>query len=112
MAGNCYLTVSEPRENYRVEIGYYQPEGVWNSVTKSDLVTMPPESVAQSVDVDVATIPFHLSFQRLIDTFRASNGHALSEIVSRLQKRAVSDEERALLRTEAWESLRAMTVSV
>src|SRR5207302_9806666 len=30
MAGNCYLTVSEPRENYRVEIGYYQPKGVWN----------------------------------------------------------------------------------
>src|ERR1700688_5326025 len=72
---------------------------------------MPPESVAQSVDVDVATIPFHLSFQRLIDTFRASNGNALSEIVSRLQKRAVSDEERALLSPEEWEILRAMNLS-
>ena len=29
MAGNCYLTVSEPREKYRVEIGYYQPETIW-----------------------------------------------------------------------------------
>jgi len=112
MAGNCYLTVSEPREKYRLEIGFYQPEGVWNSVTKSDPLTMPPESVAQSVDVDVATIPFHLSFQRLIDTFRASNGNALSEIVSRLQKRAVSDEERALLSPEEWEILRAMNLSV
>jgi len=112
MAGNCYLTVSEPRENYRVEIGYYQPKGVWNSVTKSDPVATPPESVAQSVDVDVATIPFHLSFQRLIDTFRASNGHALSEIVSRLQKRAVSEEERALLSPEEWEILRAMNLSI
>jgi hypothetical protein len=112
MAGNCYLTVSEPREKYRLEIGFYQPEGVWNSVTKSDPVTMPPESVAQSVDVDVATIPFHLSFQRLIDTFRASNGNALSEIVSRLQKRAVSDEERAMLSPEEWEILRAMNLSV
>lgn len=112
MAGNCYVTVSGPREKYRVEIGYYQPEEVWNSVTKSEPVTMPPESVAQSVDVDVATIPFHLSFQRLIDTFRASNGNALSEIVSRLQKRAVSDEERALLSPEEWEILRAMNMSV
>jgi len=112
MAGNCYLTVSEPREKYRLEIGYYRPEGVWNSVTKSDPITMPPESVAQSVDVDVATIPFHLSFQRLIDTFRGSNGNALTEIVSRLQKRAVSDEERALLSPEEWEILRAMNLSI
>src|SRR5438477_13126663 len=112
MAGNCYLTVSEPREKYRLEIGYYRPEGVWNSVTKSDPITMPPESVAQSVDVDVATIPFHLSFQRVIDTFRGSNGNALSEIVSRLQKRAVSEEERALLSPEDWEILRAMNLSI
>jgi hypothetical protein len=112
MVGNCYLAVSEPREKYRLEIGYYQPEAVWNSVAKSDPVTMPPESVAQSVDVDVATIPFHLSFQRLIDTFRGSNGNALSEIVSRLQKRAVSNEERALLSPEEWEILRAMNLSV
>jgi hypothetical protein len=73
---------------------------------------MPPENIAQRVDVDVATIPFHLSFQRLIDTFRGSNGNALSEIVSRLQKRAVSDEERAMLSPEEWEILRAMNLSI
>src|SRR5436853_4723994 len=112
MAGNCYLKVSEPGADYRIEIGYYQPEGVWNLVAKSDVASVPPESVDQSADVDVATIPFHLSFQRLIDTFRASNGNALSEIVSRLQKRAVSDEERALLSAEEWEVLRAMNLSI
>src|SRR5437870_5978650 len=32
MVGNCYLTVSHPRETYQVEIGYYQPENIWNSV--------------------------------------------------------------------------------
>jgi hypothetical protein len=112
MAGNCYLKVSDPGANYRVEIGYYQPEDVWNLVAKSEVVSVPPEGVAQSVDVDVVTIPFHLSFQRLIDTFRASNGNALSEIVSRLQKRAVSDEERALLSPEEWEVLRAMDLSI
>ena len=112
MAGNCYLKVAQPGASYRIEIGYYQPEDVWNLVAKSDVVSVPPESVAQSVDVDVVTIPFHLSFQRLIDTFRASNGNALSEIVSRLQKRAVSEEERALLSPEEWEVLRAMDLSV
>ncbi len=112
MAGNCYLKVSEPGADYRIEIGYYQPEGVWNLVAKSDVASVPPENVAQNADVDVATIPFHLSFQRLIDTFRATNGNALSEIVSRLQKRAVSEEERALLSAEEWEVLRAMNLSI
>jgi len=112
MVGNSYLTVSEPRESYRVEIGYYHPAAVWNSVATSDDVKMPPERAAENVDVDVATIPFHLSFQRLIDLFRVSNTDALSEIISRLQKRAVTDEDRALLTPEEWEVLRAMNLSI
>lgn len=111
LVGNCYLTVSEPREDYRVEIGYFQPENVWNSVTTSEQVTTPAERVASSGDVDVATIPFHLSFQRLIDLFRTSNTSALSEMISRLQQRAVSDEDRALLTEQDWEILRAMNLS-
>src|SRR5205085_7442980 len=112
MAGNSYLTVSEPRESYRVEIGYYHPAAVWNSVATSDEVRMPPEQIAENETVDVATIPFHLSFQRLIDAFRASSGDALSEIVSRLQRLAVSDEERALLTPEEWKILQAMDLSI
>ena len=112
MAGNCYLSVAQPRKDNRVEIGYFQPEAVWNSVATSDHVTMPVDRVAGSDDVDVATIPFHLSFQRLIDLSRTSNKGALSEIVSRLQQRAVSDQDRALLTDEDWEILRAMNLPV
>ena len=112
MAGNSYLSVAEPCESYRVEIGYYHPASVWNSVAKSDEVKMPPEKISEKMDIDVATIPFHLSFQRLTDLFRASNTDALGEIVAHLQKRAVSDEERALLTPEEWEALRAMNLSI
>ncbi len=112
MAGNCYLPVSQPRGAYRVEIGYYQPAERWNSVATSDVVTMPPDSVAENMDLDLATIPFHLSFQRLIDLFRASNADALTEIISRLQRRAVTDEERDLLSADEWEILRAMNLSI
>jgi hypothetical protein len=112
MAGNCYLPVSQPRGVYRVEIGYYQPGDVWNSVATSDQVTMPPDRVAEDADVDVATIPFHLSFQRLIDLFRASNGDTLAEIISRFQKRALTDEGRELLSPEELEILRAMNLSL
>jgi hypothetical protein len=112
LAGNCYLPVSEPKQMYRVEIGYYQPRDNWNSVATSEFVTMPAAGVAEQSDVDLVTIPFHLSFQRLIDLFRVSNPDALSEIVSRLQNRALSEEDRALLSAEDWEVLRAMNLSL
>ena len=112
MAGTSYLTVSDPRETYRIEIGYYHPAAIWNSVAVSDDVKMPPERVSENADVDLATIPFHLSFQRLIDSFRATNGGGITEIVSRLQRRAVTEEERALLTPEEWEILHAMNLSI
>jgi Domain of unknown function (DUF4912) len=112
MAGSCYLKVSEPRARYRVEIGYYRPENAWNSVASSDEVTMPPDRISENLDVDLATIPFHLSFQRLVDLFRASNGDALAAIVARLQKRSLTDEDRELLSPEEWELLRAMNLSL
>jgi len=112
MSGSCYLPASQSREKYRVEIGYYQPQGVWNSVAISDVVTMPPDSVTPNADVYVATIPFHLSFQRLIYLFRAANGDAVTEIISRLQRRAVSEEDRGLLSPDEWAILRAMDLSL
>ncbi|PYI52334.1 MAG: hypothetical protein DMC62_07095 [Verrucomicrobia bacterium] len=114
MAGNSYLPVSQPRGVYRVEIGYYQPEDVWNSVAVSDEVTMPPDNVATDIDIDidVATIPLHLSFQQLLDLFRVSNGAALTEIISQFQKRALNEKERELLSLEEQTILRAMDLSL
>ncbi len=112
MAGNSYLPVSQPRGVYRVEIGYYQPEDVWNSVAVSDEVTMPPDNVAADVDVDIATIPLHLSFQQLLDLFRVSNGATLTEIISEFQKRALNKEERELLSAQELKILRAMDLSL
>jgi hypothetical protein len=75
-------------------------------------VRMPPDKVAAPADFDLATIPFHLTFQRLLDLFGAANRDALTEIISRLQKRAVTDDEHDLLSPEEWETLRAMNVSL
>ena len=112
MAGNHFVTVSQPRGRYRVELGYYQPSDVWNSVAMSEEVAMPVQQVGENDNVDVATIPFHLSFQRLIDLFRAAKPAAVTELVSRLQQRTLSDEDRALLSEQDWEILRSMDLSV
>jgi hypothetical protein len=101
MLGSYYARVEKPRGNYRVELGYYEQTGAWHSVAISDTVTMPPESASENAVVDVATVPFHLSFQHMIDVFRESNGDELTTAISRLQERAsagLSEEEREVLR--------------
>jgi uncharacterized protein DUF4912 len=112
MAGDSSLPVSQSRGAYRVEIGYYQPEDVWNSVAVSDEVTMLPGNIEADAAVDIATIPHHLSFQHLLDLFRVSNGAALAEIISQFQKRVLNKEERESLNAEEWKILRGMDLSV
>ncbi len=112
MAGNSYVAVSQPRGVYRVEIGYYYPEDIWNSVASSNEVTMPTDKPAEDSDVDFATIPLHLSFQQLLNLFRLSNGAPLAETISRFQERALTDKGRQLLSAEERQILNAMDVSL
>jgi len=106
MAGYCYIAIPRPSGSYRVGIGYYQPADVWHSVAVSDEVRMPPDRLAAPADFDLATIPFHLSFQQLVDLFGAANDDALAMVISRFQTRALtskgdkelSPKEREILR--------------
>ena len=108
MMGSHYAVVAQPRGSYQVEIGYYDSADGWRAVAMSEKVEMPPEGAVDDVDVDLATVPLHLSFQRMIDLFRSSKGNALTAIISRLQKRAVLDNEDDALTAEEWEILQAM----
>ena len=71
-----------------------------------------PDDIAQHADVDLVTIPLHLSFQRLIDLFRASNRDALAETISQFQSHALNEDKRDLLSGEEREILRAMDLSL
>ena len=70
----------------------------YNGVDVTDFVETPRQGASENKELDLATVPFHLSFQRLIDLFRASNGNALGSIMSRLQAyaaREIPSEPRA-----------------
>jgi hypothetical protein len=112
-AGNHCVAVSQARSAYRIELGYHEPADVWNSVAISDAIMTPPDDVSESASIDVATVPFHLSFQRIVDAFRASkyDGDALVEIVGRLQERADIPGDAALTDTDR-ELLRAIDCSL
>jgi hypothetical protein len=110
MAGMHYVTTSEPHGSYRLDIGYYQPADVWHSVTMSNEIVMPPYSIIETADVDLATIPFHLSFQQLVDSLGAANSTELAYVISQCQTRALSSEGRARLSPEEKRILRKLDV--
>ena len=112
MAGLHYVRTSEPHGSYRVEIGYYQPEEVWHSVAMSNQIVMPLHGITETADVDLVTIPFHLSFQHLIDLLGPANDNELATVISQFQKRALSSEERGRLSAKENRILRKLDVSL
>jgi hypothetical protein len=93
MSAMHYLTISGLYNSYRVEIGYFQPFDTWHSVATSDEFEMPPQGRVELADVDLATIPFHLSFQQLANLFGAANDTSVVKVVSEFQKRVLSSDK-------------------
>jgi hypothetical protein len=110
MAAMHYLTTSRPHSSYRVEIGYYQPADVWHSIVMSPQIAMPPCGTAETEDVDLATIPFHVGFQQLLNLFKASEA-ALAVAISRFEKRVLNGEQPKRLSSEEKNTLRKLGIS-
>jgi hypothetical protein len=109
MGGMHYVKLSQRHRACRLEIGYYQPADVWHSVVTSNEIIIPPAETSEAKNADLATIPFHLRFQQLVDLFGA-NDDALATVIARFQARAVSsgrdeklssEERKVLQRTGA-----------
>ncbi|MEY2497059.1 MAG: uncharacterized protein QOD12_615 [Verrucomicrobiota bacterium] len=111
LAGSHLISVAHARSSYRIELGYNEPADVWNSVATSDAVLTPPEDVGETSPIDVATVPFHLSFQRIVDAFRGSkyDGDAIVEILAEMQAHA--DKPGAALAEADREILRAIDLT-
>lgn len=93
MSAVHYLTISGLHTSYRVEIGYFQPFDTWHSVATSEEVEMPPHGNVEFANVDLATIPFHLSFQQLANLLGAPNDTSVARLVSEFQKSALSSDK-------------------
>ena len=111
MAAMHYVTTSGSHASYRVEIGYYQPADVWHSVAISHEIAMPPTGVSETTDVDLATIPFHVAFQQLLNLFRTATETRLATVLSQFQKRALSSERQTRLSSDEKIILRKLDVS-
>src|SRR5947207_3514996 len=91
MSGSCAIEELEPGQTYSVELGYYAPRETWNSVVTGNEVMMPFASESDKM-IDVATVPFHLTFQRLLCLFSEQNGNGLAITLAQFQERASRTE--------------------
>jgi hypothetical protein len=102
MSGGCAIENLEPGETYSVELGYYAPPDTWNSVVIGNEVMMPFVSAAGDELVDIATVPFHLTFHRMLNVFRGAESGDLAQRLAEFQERAgttkLSREESEILR--------------
>jgi hypothetical protein len=112
MSGMHYVTVSQRHRACRIEIGYYQPADIWHSVAMSNDTTFPPAEISEAEDVDLATIPFHLRFQQLVDLYGTANDDVLATVISRFQTRAVANARHETLGSEERKILQGTSVAL
>jgi hypothetical protein len=93
MGAMHFVKTSGLHNAYRVEIGYFQPFDTWNSVATSVDFEMPSQGRVELADVDLATIPFHISFQQLANSFGTANDTPIANVVSEFQKRILNHGE-------------------
>ena len=94
IARNWYIPVQSASSEYSVVFGYRGTDDVWTTVGKAGPTQTPPESISPNWDTQFATVPFHLSFNFLLDVVKASRseGQPLTETLARLQQAAIGDQ--------------------
>jgi hypothetical protein len=73
---NWYIPVKKAGGSYAVEIGFHR-HGKWNPISRSPIATTPRDKFSESTAFDFATVPIHISFQRLVENL--SHSFASSE---------------------------------
>ncbi len=101
LAGTCAITVPEADAKYYGEIGFFDAEGVWNEVRRSEMVSIPPKAEGAGGSAEFATIPLHVSFQRMIDATRAAEKKAsLTSALADLREQASDEGTTGLTETQ------------
>ena len=110
-ARNWYVPGSAPGTMYFGEIGFFARDGGWAAIVTSGVTKTPADALAEDVAADFATVPLHLSFERMLELVKShmEGGETLLEAVARITDQgrkiafqpgrapAWTDEQRALL---------------
>jgi uncharacterized protein DUF4912 len=94
MSRNCEVGV-EAGKLYRVDLGYFDQMQTWRSVGVSEIVKTPADKIGAVSAGDFALVPFHITFQRLTELFRATrvDEGSLVQSLTRLQEKSLHPEQ-------------------
>jgi uncharacterized protein len=83
-----YLSVRDADADYYVELGHYNG-GHWKTLTRSSTVLTPRDTLAGFGEPVFANMPFHATFQQLVEKLRGEmrEGESLAAALARLQGR-------------------------
>jgi len=83
-----YLSVRDADADYYVELGHYNG-GHWKTLTRSGTVLTPRDTLAGFGQPVFANMPFHATFQQLVEKLRGEmrEGESLAAALARLQGR-------------------------
>jgi hypothetical protein len=84
--GHCYADVASAGTGYYCELGCFEDDE-WKSLMRSGKAATPEDRMSEDLSAQFATLPIHLSFQRLLDILRATQaeGATLARSVAELQ---------------------------
>ena len=85
-ARNWYVAVNNPETAYCAEIGFFDRAGKWQRVVQSGVAVTPSDALAEDGSADFATVPAHLTFERLLEMVKAKmlEGESLIEALARI----------------------------
>ena len=86
---HAYLDVEEAGAGYHCELGCFEGND-WIGLVRSGRATTPEDRMSDEMSAQFATLPMHLSFQRMLESLRAQKPEpsGLAEQVGRLQEEA------------------------
>ena len=87
--GHCYVEVAMPDSVYACELGCFQ-DTKWKGLVRSGRTVTPRAGLSEDLSAIFATLPLHLSFERLLDIFNETEAEreTLALSVAELQKTA------------------------
>ncbi len=86
-ARNWYVPVHHPDTDYTAELGFFNQNGTWSIIVTSAPTHTPPDALAPDTQaIDFATVPAHLTFERLLELVQArmAEGDTLMSALARV----------------------------
>lgn len=94
---NWFVNVPRAETRYSAEIGFYEKNGAWRSVSVSQGTFTPPEAPSEDLSAEFATIPPQVTFRQVLEAVEQfvarKEGQPLLEVVAEAQKQEGSEQQ-------------------